>query len=92
MEDVHGGRVVHSFDPPINHALQVRSDYCKLSWEAPEDDGGTAITQSTSGSLQRRPRTGPRASRASSQATSTGTESLFSSLISSLVILNLNPL
>ena len=27
--------------------LQVRSDYCKLSWDAPEDDGGTAITQYT---------------------------------------------
>lgn len=23
----------------------MRSDYCKLSWDAPEDDGGTAITQ-----------------------------------------------
>ena len=25
----------------------MRSDYCKLSWDAPEDDGGTAITQYT---------------------------------------------
>ena len=22
----------------------MRSGYCKLSWDAPEDDGGTAIT------------------------------------------------
>ena len=25
----------------------MRSDYCKLSWDAPEDDGGTSITQYT---------------------------------------------
>ena len=39
-------KIVHSFYP-ITHAPQVRSDYCKLSWDAPEDDGGTAITQYT---------------------------------------------
>ena len=25
--------------------LQVRAGYCKLSWDAPEDDGGTPISQ-----------------------------------------------
>jgi hypothetical protein len=27
--------------------LQVRAEYCRLSWEKPEDDGGTEITSYT---------------------------------------------
>lgn len=45
--------LVHDFSPVFKKCifthphLEVRSDYCKLSWDAPEDDGGTAITQYT---------------------------------------------
>ena len=29
----------------INSYLKVRSGFCKLSWDSPEDDGGTPVTQ-----------------------------------------------
>ena len=79
----------------------MRSDYCKLSWDAPEDDGGTSITQYTVTMMDLS--VNQWVTAAETKDRSAGIQGLkpghlyryresFSSFISSLVILNLNPL